>query len=115
MQTRRSRRKLVSLMAECISEGRNRPVFIGNVSEEGMHMVTLNKGKEAQFFPGKNVELKLRLSPDKRIPLRCEVRWVSAERPQYGATYGVGVEIINPSAQYVSFIKSLSETPPSLS
>ena len=114
MQTRRSQRKMVNLMAEYISECVNRPVFIGNVSEEGMHMVTINKDQGAQLFPGRNVELKLRLSPDERIPLRCEVRWVSAKRPPYGVTYGVGLEIVEPPSQYVSFVKSLYETPPAL-
>jgi hypothetical protein len=98
---------MVSLMAEYISGGPNRPVFIGNVSEEGIYMVTLSKGKESRFFPGKNVELKLRLALGESLPLRCEVRWVSAERPPYDVTYGVGLEIIDPSSQYVSFIKSL--------
>jgi len=107
MQTRRSMRKMVSLMAEYVTEGVNRPVFIGNVSEEGMHMVTANRDAEAQFFPGKNIELKLRLASGKRIPLRCEVRWISEERPPYGATYGVGLEIMDPPSEYVSFIKSL--------
>ena len=107
MQTRRSKRKMVSLMAEYITGGVNRPVFIGNVSEEGMHMVTLSKYAAAKLFPGNNVELKLRLSPDNRIPLRCEVRWVSAESPPYVETHVVGLEIINPPPQYVSFVKTL--------
>ena len=107
MQTRRSKRKMVSLMAEYIKGGIIHPVFIGNASEEGMHMVTLNHDTAAQFFPGNNVELKLRLSSRERIPLRCQVRWVSAERPPYGITHGVGLEIIDPPPQYVSFVKSL--------
>ena len=107
MQTRRSKRKMVSLIAEHIRVGRMHPVFIGNASEEGMHMVTLNRDTAAQFFPGNNVELKLRLSSRKRIPLCCEVRWVSAERPPYGISHGVGLEIIDPPPQYVSFVKSL--------
>ncbi len=82
-------------------------MFIGNASEEGMHMVALNQNTAAQFYPGDNVELKLRVSPRGRIPLRCEVRWVSAERPPYAITHGVGLEIIDPPPQYVSFVKSL--------
>ncbi len=107
MQTRRSKRKMVSLIAEYIRGGIMHPVFIGNASEEGMHMVTLNHDTAAQFFPGNNVELKLRLSSQKSIPLLCEVRWVSAERPRYSITHGVGLEIIDPPTQYVSFVKSL--------
>lgn len=111
MEVRRSKRKMASLMAEYTSGLVKRPVFIGNVSEEGMRMVSLIKGKEDQFFPGKSVELNLRLTSGERIPLRCEVRWVSAERPPYNVTYGVGLEIIDPPSQYVSFVTSLHPTP----
>ena len=107
MQTRRSPRKMVGLMAEYITGGVNRPVFIGNVSKEGMHMIALNKDAQAQFLPGKNLELNLRLSSGERVHLRCEVRWVSDERPQYGTTYGIGLEIMGPSPKYISFVKSL--------
>ncbi len=98
---------MVSLMAEYITGGIVHPVFIGNASEEGLHMVTLNQDTAVNFFPGDNVELKLRVSSRGRIPLRCEVRWVSAERPPYGIAHGVGLEIIDPPPQYVSFVKSL--------
>ena len=107
MQTRRSNRKMVCLMAEYITGDMIHPVFIGNASEEGMHMVTLDQDTAARLFPGDNVELKLRLSSRRRISLRCEVRWVSAERPPYGITPNVGLEIIDPPSQYVSFVKSL--------
>jgi hypothetical protein len=106
MEIRRAERKMVRLMAEYTSGPVKRLVFIENVSGEGMHMVTLNKGMKDQFFPGKSVELKLGLASGERIPLRCEVRWVSAERPPYATSYGVGLEIIDPPSQYVSFVTS---------
>jgi hypothetical protein len=108
MDIRHSQRKYVSLMADYEAGGLNLPVFIGNVSEEGVHMVTLKKHTEGKLFPGNNAELKLRLSPEERIPLSCEVRWVSTDKPPYGATYDVGLEIINPPSQYISLVKSLS-------
>jgi hypothetical protein len=94
-------------MAEYISGGRSRPAFIGDVSEQGIHLTILNKGTKNQFFHGKNVELKLCLSSRESISLRCEVRWVSAKRPPDGVTDSVGLEIIAPPSQYVSFVKSL--------
>jgi hypothetical protein len=108
MLMRLSHRKFVSLMADYVEGGLNLPVFIGNVSEKGMHMVTLKKYTEGKLFPGNNVELKLRLSPEERIPLSCEVRWVPTDIFPYGVTYGVGLEIITPPSQYISFVKSLS-------
>lgn len=107
MQTRRFDRVRVSLRAEHISESSTRPVFIENVSESGMHLVTIHKGEEAIFFPGKNIELKLRLSSGEMISLRCEVRWMSTEIPPDGVTDSVGLEIVDPPPQYVSFVKNL--------
>jgi hypothetical protein len=107
MQTRRFERVRVSLRAEHVSESSTRPVFIENVSERGMHLVTIHKGEEALFFPGKNIELKLRLSSGEMISLSCEVRWMSAEIPPDGVTDSVGLEIVDPPPRYVSFVKNL--------
>ena len=110
METRRSLRVRVSLRAEHVSESSNRPVFIENVSEHGIHMVTLHKSTEGLFFPGKHIELKLRLSSGEMVPLRCEVRWTSAKLPPDGATDSVGLEIVDPPSQYVSFVRDLQST-----
>ncbi len=108
MQKRSFIRKAVSLMAEYRTRGANRMAFVRNVSEKGMHMVTLSRDSESHFFPGKNIKLKLLLSTKESVPLLCEVRWVTADRPPHGLTYGLGLEIINPSPRYVSFVKALS-------
>jgi len=97
----------VSLMGEYISGRRSRPVFIGEVSEQGIHITILNHSTKSQFFLGENVELKLCLSSRESIPLSCEVRWVSEKRPPDGVTDSIGLQIIAPPPQYVSFVKSL--------
>jgi hypothetical protein len=107
----RSQRKFVNLMADYVAGGLNLPVFIGDVSEKGMHMVTFKKYTEGKLFPGNNAELKLRLSPEECIPLSCEVKWVSTDKPSYRATFDVGLEIINPPSQYISLVKSLPQNP----
>lgn len=107
MDARRFRRIRVSLKAEHILANVNRPVFIENVSEQGIHMVTLHKGAEGQFFPGENIDLKVWLSSGERIPLRCEVRWASFKTPPDGVTDSVGLQIIDPPSQYVSFVRAL--------
>lgn len=110
VNTRRSRRIKVSLKAEHATENATRPVFIENVSEQGLHMVSLHRDAEEPFRPGKYVDLKLRLSSGEAIPLRCEVRWTSAKTPPDGVTDSVGLEIIDPPSQYVSFVKMLDPT-----
>ncbi len=97
----------MSLKAEHVSDSATRPVFIENISEQGMHMVALHKGTEEPLLPGRNVELKLRLSSGEAIPLRCEVRWMSAKTPPDGVTDSIGLEIIDPPSQYLSFIRTL--------
>lgn len=97
----------MSLRAEHVSESSSRPVFIENVSEHGVHMVTLHKSTDGLFFPGKHIELKLRLSSGETVPLRCQVRWMSAEIPPDGVTDSVGLEIVDPPAEYVSFVRYL--------
>jgi len=107
MEARLFRRIRVSLKAEHISGGAKLPVFIENLSEQGMHMVTLHKGMENQLSPGTPVHLKLQISSGESVPLRCEVRWASAQAPPDGVTDSVGLQIYDPPPQYVSFVKTL--------
>lgn len=109
---RRSHRIKVSLKAEHVSGNTIRPAFIENISEQGMHMVTLNRGAEPQFSPGRNLELKLRLSAKETVPLVCEVRWTSAKTPPEGVTDSVGLQVINPPERYVSFVRALHISQP---
>jgi hypothetical protein len=100
-------RKMVTLMAEYLSGRRNRPVFIGDVSETGIHMTIVNRGKECPFFPGNNVELRFRLSSGESVCLHCRVRWISRRRPPDGATDNIGLEIITAPSHYRAFVRAL--------
>ncbi len=100
------RRIRVSLKAEHIWDGSRLPVFIENISEQGMHMVTLHKGPDNQLSPGTHVDLKLQMTTGESLPLRCEVRWSAAQAPPDGVTDSVGLRVCDPPPQYVSFVRT---------
>ncbi len=104
-------RRLVSLMAEYESGRVYHPALVGDASEQGLNITILNRGAQSQFFPGKTVAVRVRISSGESISLLCEVRWVSKRRPPDGIIDSVGLQIINPSSGYVSFVKSLYLTP----
>ncbi len=107
MEKRRSKRVKVDLKAERISGNEQYGVFIENISEYGIHMLTTHSKKHHQYFPGADVDLKFRLSSGKTIDLRCQVRWAHSKIPPNGITDSIGLEIINPPQQYLAFVKAL--------
>jgi hypothetical protein len=106
MEKRRSKRKIVRLKAERISGDKNHAVFIENLSEEGIYMITAPAKTSMDFIPGTALELKFQLRSGETLNLRCKVIW-SHKNPPDGLTNSVGMEIIDPPLKYKEFIKTL--------
>jgi hypothetical protein len=106
MGKRRSERKIVRLKAERISGDENHAVFIENLSEEGIYMITAPAKTSMDFTPGTKLELKFQLPSGETLNLRCKVIW-SCKTPPDGLTNSVGMEIIAPPLKYKEFIKTL--------
>ncbi len=106
MEKRRSKRIQVKLSAERISGDQNHAVFIENLSENGICMITTPSKSGMPFIPGSELTVKLKLSRDGILDLDCRVIW-SHETDPKGLTTSVGLEIIDPPAKYLEFIKTL--------
>jgi Tfp pilus assembly protein PilZ len=106
MEKRRSKRVTVNLKAERISCTDNCSVFIENLSESGISMLTTNN-KKSEYVPGSEIDLELELKNGDTINLNCNVKWVYNNLAQE-KTKNVGLEIIDPPQTYMDFIKSLN-------
>lgn len=102
MERRTSDRVVVNLKAERISCIENCSVFIENLSESGIYMITA-PSKKNNFTPGSELELELELSPEKTINLNCNVKW-AYKNEHDDLTHSVGLEIIEPPQEYRDFI-----------
>lgn len=104
-ERRRSRRLSVNLKAERLSCTNNCSVFIENLSEKGIHMITAPVKNPNLFVPGSAVELKLKTANGQTIKLQCNVKWAYDNSPE-DMTNSVGLEIIDPPGSYLEFIKN---------
>ena len=107
MEKRRSRRIKVDLKAERISGNETHGIFIENISETGIHIITAHEKEHREYFPGRDVDLKLFLSSGGVLSLRCKVKWLCPEVLPNNLIDSIGLEIIDPPLRYIEFIKTL--------
>lgn len=105
-ERRQSRRVTVNLRAERLSCTKDCSVFIENMSETGIHMVSAPAKNSTLFIPGAPVELKLKIAGGQILKLRCNVKWSYDNSPE-DMTNSVGLEITDPPQAYLEFIKDL--------
>lgn len=103
---RKSRRLSVELKAERLSCVKNCSVFIENLSENGINIITAPAKNPHLFEPGAEVELKLQTKNTGMIKLHCHVKWMFDNSPE-DFTSSVGLEINKPPDDYLNFIKTL--------
>ncbi len=106
MERRRSKRKIVSLDAEIISGSIRCTGFTDNLSENGLYMKTSSSETSIDVTPGTIFDMKLQHIPGGTLNLNCRVLW-SYKNPPHGLTYSIGMEIINPPQEYITFIETL--------
>lgn len=95
----------MNLRAERLSCTRDCSVFIENLSETGIYMTTA-PAKNSDYVPGSEIDLELELSSGKVIHLTCHVKWLIDNSPE-DLTNSVGLEIIDPPAEYREFVQTL--------
>jgi hypothetical protein len=106
-EKRRTERIVDSLDAEIISNNKSYNGLIMNFSESGLYMVTATAGTIVDVTPSTVVELKCSLPSNKKLSLRCEVKWFQTKNSPHGISFSMGMEILNPPREYKDFIKSL--------
>ena len=106
MERRSSKRKIVSIHAELISDGTSYEVFIENMSKDGIYIVTNPEKTNVDFITGKRFNVEFQTASGGILNLKCRVKW-QYKTPPHGLTYSVGMEIIDPPAPYKEFFQSL--------
>jgi hypothetical protein len=107
MERRKAKRMSVSLKAERISGNEKQSVFIEDISEHGIHIVTPPSASIKKYSPGSEIELNLELTSGAKILLRCVTRWAYRTSPPESRLDSIGLEILNPPADYLNFIKNI--------
>ncbi|MEW6585942.1 MAG: PilZ domain-containing protein [Nitrospirota bacterium] len=107
MEKRRFGRFTVNLKAERISGNRKYGVFIENISENGIHILTTHSSSHKMYLPGREIDLKFRLSSGKAVNLHCKVKWAHPKTPPNGLTDSIGLEVVDPPVQYLAFVKAI--------
>lgn len=105
MERRSAKRVTVNIKAERISCTRNCSVFIENLSETGIYMITV-PAKNHDYLPGNEIDLELELATGDMINLNCNVKWAYDNSPEE-LTSSVGLEIVDPPDDYRKFIDTL--------
>ena len=104
-ERRLSKRLTVSMKAERISCTNNCSVFIENLSDTGIHMITAPAKNPNLFVPGSAIQLKLKIATGNTIKLQCKVKWAYDNSPE-DLTNSVGLEILDPPDTYLKFVKT---------
>src|ERR1700690_2959521 len=107
MERRTSRRMSVSLKAERISGNKKYNVFIEDISETGIHLVTAPSEAYKKYIPGTEIDVRLLLPDGERIILSCRIAWSFHRLPPEREVDSIGLEIIAPPLKYVEFIRTL--------
>jgi hypothetical protein len=108
MEKRRSNRIKINLRAERISGDNRHGIFIENISENGINIIVANEKTLKEFLPGKDVDLRFRLSSGEALNLRCKVKWFCPDSQPDVLTESIGLEIIDPPPRYIEFVRTLS-------
>jgi hypothetical protein len=110
MERRTSRRTSVNLKAERISGNNKYDVFIEDISEAGIHLITAPSEAYKKYIPGTEIDVRLLLPDGERIKLSCRIAWSFHRLPPEREIDSIGLQIINPPLKYVEFIRTLSGT-----
>jgi len=106
MERRRAQRLTVNLKAERLSCTKNCSVFIENLSDTGISMITSPTNNKV-YVPGSAIDIKLKLATGNTIKLNCNVKWYY-DNSSEDMTNSVGLEIVDPPEEYKEFIKTLN-------
>ena len=107
MERRLFERKTVHLKAERLSGDESNAVFIKNISEQGLQIITTPAERADDYPPDTFFDLRFQLSSGETIELQCIVKWAYQNDPPDDLTSSVGMEIIDPPLRYKEFVKNL--------
>jgi len=110
MERRRSKRMAVNLNAERISGNERHSIFIEDISESGIHIISAPSQESRKYTAGADIDVSFRISQKKSITLHCKTRWAYHRMLPEKQVDSIGLEIISPPAEYLEFIRTLSRS-----
>ena len=110
MERRRSNRIAVNLKAQRISGDEKHTVFIEDISESGIHIITAPSVAYKKYTPGMEIDVRFQISAREKITLHCKTRWAYHKMPPEKEIDSIGLEILDPPVEYIEFIKVLSRS-----
>jgi hypothetical protein len=106
MDKRTGKRIPIGIEADIISDYRNHAAFIGNLSPRGLHLITVYMKDDKDSNGKTEIDLNFLTHTGEKLNLHCKKRWSYAITPN-SLINRVGMEIINPPAQYKEFLTTL--------
>jgi len=110
VERRRSNRIAVNLQAQRISGAEKHTVFIEDISERGIHIITAPSVAYKKYTPGMDINVRFQISASEKITLHCKTRWAYHKMPPEKEIDSIGLEVIHPPAEYIEFIRALSRS-----
>jgi hypothetical protein len=108
MEKRRSKRVVITLLAELILE---REIYVGaieNLSEYGINVRVFPVQAKIDFIPGTSLDLEFLSFSGEKLRVQCEIKWVYMyKEPSRGLITNMGMEIIDAHPRYQEFLKTL--------
>ncbi|HDZ62118.1 MAG TPA: PilZ domain-containing protein [Nitrospirae bacterium] len=106
MERRRSFRKKINMFANLLASGEHHAVHITNMSIKGVSVTTRPMSLLRSFNDEKLFQLKFKTLKGSSMDLQCRIKW-SCKTPPVGITDHIGMEIVNPTAEYEAYFRTL--------
>jgi len=99
-------KKIVTFKARLILDDKSYPGYIENLTEGDMYLLASPLIPLTQSAPGAVFTLEFSPPSGEIFNLDCILKW-SYRTPPYGLTKSIGIEVTDPSLQYINFFRSL--------
>ncbi len=106
MERRQSFRKKINMSANLLASGEHHTVTINNLSIKGVSITTRPMTSSRAFSKEKLFQLKFKTLKGSSMDLQCRVKW-SFKTPPVGLTDIMGLEIVNPPAEFETYFRTL--------
>ena len=99
-------KKIVTFKARLILDDKSYPGYIENLTEGDMYLLASPLIPLTQSAPGSAFTLEFSPPSGEMFNLNCRLKWFY-RTPPHGLTKSLGIEVTDPSLQYINFFRSL--------
>ena len=100
------KKKLARVEVELVSGEKNHRGYTEYFSQDDVYIKTIPVENPIDYSAGKIFDVKFKSSSGEAVCLNCKIKW-SYKTPPHGLTVSVGMDIIDPPADYREFFKNL--------